>query len=662
MITRIWTLLLKELRQHTVVLGVATLGLPCAWVLFALAAFGAPATVSYLEIHASFLRFALLPFAFAVGNRLVVAELYGSTQRFLEALPMGRFEPFVVKWSLGAAILCGVGCASLAASLAVAALREPIDTGLVTSLASRTFGFTLTLWSFLFAMGQLGKLRVPLYLVLGLVLVILASTTELELMRFGPFALVGSELALSRGGPPWRELGASAVIGLGCLAVTVALGFVREGGVQELLSKPMSSRERAMVGIATCVVLIVWSGLSPEPQPAPYQMTGEHVLRARSVPLLIGYGSEAGRPDAQALLERLEPSLAALMPVMGWTALPEARVVLRGSLDGRTFEPARLRAGDGALVRANFLGVHDANTGRGVDVEGLEAALVRGLLDDRTNHRADFEPQAWARAGFPLWWAACGPHRSRQPSDCQLAPARRVLAQLSLHAGVDAADHDTAGLDAARLAAWSRLREEEGERVSESLAATGFVTLARLTRGEGPTSLARALFSRWATNDSRVSFQTLLSPWSAQLLGTTGIDEPGLLREWSADLARDRVASDVSPLLARVSPRPTATLSIEPRGPSLRVLVIDVVVPWPDTEGVVVSVLTEPLEPFDTLVDEADVRRDQFVLRAGESSRRIELTGRVSAGGRILVGVDVEDPRSGVGAPVRVLSSRRVVE
>ena len=655
MITRLWTLLLKELRQHTVVLGVAVLGLPLAWLLFLLGALGAPATVSYMEIHANFLRFALIPFAFAVGNRLVVAELYGRSQRFLEGLPMGRLEPLAVKWVLGAAILLGVASASLVVGLAVASLREPIDAGFATSIASRTIGFTLTLWSFLFMMGQLGKLRVPLYLVLGLVLIILASTTELELMRFGPFALIGQDLSTSREGPPWTELATSLAIGLGSLVVAALLGSVREGGVQEMLSKPMSSRERAMVGIATCTVLIVWTGLSPEAQPAPYQMSGEHVLRARSVPLVIGYGSDAAREDAEALLARLEPSLAALLPAMGWSGLPEARVVFRGSLDGRTFESARLRAGDGALVRANFRATASP------DLEGLEAALVRALLDDRTNHRADFEPQAWARAGFPLWWASCGPHRtsaSGPPSACRLSPSRRALAQLPLHASPSGGR----GVDRPRIAAWSLLTEQEGERVAESLAGSGMVSLARLTNGTGPAAFARALFSSWAPDDSRVVLTTLFSPPSARLASSTGIDEAALHAAWQADLVADRAHPEVASLLGRVSPRPSATLAIVPLQGSLRALAIDVEVPWTHTDGVVVGVLTHQLLPYDTRVDEADLRRDRFVLRDGEHARHLELTGRVSPGDRILVEVEVEDPRSGLGAATRVLSERRVVE
>jgi len=649
-IARVWALIRKDLQQHAAVIGLVVLLLPLAWGFFLLAALGAPATVSYAEVHVSFLRVVFVPFAFAVGNRLVVTELYGRTQLFLEALPMGRAEPFVVKWLLGVSLLMGIALASLVCAIAVASFREPIDLGFVSSLLSRTVVFTLTLWAFLYTMGQLGKLRVPLYLVLGLVLVILASTTELELMRFGPFALVGPDLATSRAGVPWTEVLTSLALMLAFVAVGAALAFVREGSIQEVLSKPMSSRERAMVGIATCAVLIVWSGLQPEPQPEPYRMSGDNVLRASSVPLLIGHGTESGRADAEALLARLEPSLVALASAMGWSALPESRVVFRGSLDGRTFETAELRAGDGALVRANF------RASATPDLEGLEAALVRALIDDRSNGRARFEPQGWARAGFPLWWARCGPHRTAGP-DCTLSAERRATAQLALHAAEDGGR----GVDPARIAAWDTLREREGERVAESLAGTGMVTLARLGGREAPALLARSLFSTWASDDSRVVLSTILAPPRERVREAARIHDVSFHHQWQDDLVRDRDGPEVRALLGRVSPRPTATLTIVEGAASQRVLAIDVQVPWARTEGVVVSVLTETLPPFDTIVEPWDLRRDQFVLGASEPARHIELTGRISRGDRVLVIVDVEDPRSGLGAPTRLLAERREV-
>jgi hypothetical protein len=151
----------------------------------------------------------------------------------------------------------------------------------------------------------------------------------------------------------------------------------------------------------------------------------------------------------------------------------------------------------------------------------------------------------------------------------------------------------------------------------------------------------------------------------------TGVELDAFHAEWQAELVRDRSVPEVAALLGRVSPRPTATFTIAPREGSLRTLVFDVTVPWARTEGVVITVLTRVLAPFDTIVEAPDLRRDQFVLgpaadgpapSGAPATRHIELTGRVSAGDRILAIVEVEDPASGLGAPTRLLAERRVVE
>jgi hypothetical protein len=455
----------------------------------------------------------------------------------------------------------------------------------------------------------------------------------------------------SRAGVPWPETLVSLALAAGFAVTGAVLLSVREGSLQEVLSKPMSSRELAMVGIASVTVLVVWTGLQPPPQPAPYQLSGEHVARARSVPLAVGYAGPESREAGEALVALLEPSLVALRDAMGWSALPESRVVLRASLDGRTFEQAALRAGDGALVRANF------RSEARPDLVGLEAALVRALLDDRSNGRARFEPQAWARAGFPLWWAACGPHRAPDGTTCSLPLERRAIAQLALHAS----EAGGRGVDRARIAAWDTLREEEGERVAESLAATGMATLARLAGPGAPAAFARALFAAWAPNDSRVVLSTLLAPPHARLVAATSVDEAALFSAWQAELEADRARPEIAALLGRVSPRPSARLAIESREGSQRVIALEVEVPWAVTAGVTITVHTQSLPPFDRVVEPWEPRRDTFVLAEDERTRRIELTGRVARGDRVLVMVDVEDPEGGFGAPTRVLAARRDV-
>lgn len=649
MFSRILTLLLKEFRQHAVVLGLVVLCMPAVWLLLILITFSAPATVSYMEVHTTFMRVMVIPFAFALGNRLIVTELYGRTQLFLEALPMHRAEPFLVKWFVGFFLLAGIAMFSLAGTLLVASMREPIDVPFLLSLTSRTLVFSATLWAFLFMMGLLGKMRVPIYVLLAFVLLILTETTELEVSRFGPFALIGSELALSRAGIPWSEVGASLALLLGFIAVSAVLLSISEGSVQEVLSKPMSSRERAMMGISIMFVLTVWAGLQPDPEPLPYVMSGEFVVRSERVPLVIAYGAAPHREAADALRLRLEPSLAALQSGLGLSELPEMRVVLRAGLDGRTFDTPTLRSGDGALVRANFL--PEANP----DLEGLEAALIGSFLDGQSGGRACFEPQCWVRDGFALWWASCGPHRPNGGAACEASADRALQALLFTR------EHDATPN---ALLHWETSRETRHPRIAESFAFDVMRTLAHAHGAEAPVRLARDRFAHLAPADSRATWSYLTSPMQASLQEVASTDLPSLLTAWRTDAQRARARSDVQALAGGIWPIPTIThVAFEPEGESQRNIVIDLALesPWRDAEGVTVTVLTRVLGPFDELVRPWEMRRDVTVLTRGEGTRQLVIRGQAARGNRLLIQVDIENPSAGLSAPIRLFSERRLV-
>ena len=172
---------MKELRQHAVTFLLLALFLGFTWSLLALGVILAPDTVTWLEVHAEFLRFFTVVSALALGNRLVVAEYHARTQIFLEALPLRRVEMLLVKLSLGLFVLGGAAFLSLGVTMALASFREPIDAVFASILCIRTLVFVLFLWFWFFAMGLLGRLRALVYVVTFLLLGIVMTTTELEL-------------------------------------------------------------------------------------------------------------------------------------------------------------------------------------------------------------------------------------------------------------------------------------------------------------------------------------------------------------------------------------------------------------------------------------------------------------------------------------------------
>lgn len=219
-------------------------------------------------------------------------------------------------------------------------------------------------------------------------------------------------------------------------------------------------------------------------------------------------------------------------------------------------------------------------------------------------------------------------------------------------------------IDASRLHAWNTLREQEGERVAESLAAVAMGVLAERGGPDAPARFARSLFATWAPKDSRATLDALLHPIPARLQATTTVSEEALVEALGAALTRDAHAPEVEAILASVTPWPDATLALTSPSPEspYRTLAIDVRVPWASREGAVVTVLERALDPFDVLVEPWQPRRDQFVLGASDATRHLELTGRVSRGDRVLVWVDVTPASDALTAPVRVLAERRDVQ
>jgi hypothetical protein len=632
-IRRLVALTLKESREHAFVLLALLVTLPFGWGIFVLAALGAPTTVTYLEAHASFMRFVWLFAALALGNRLVVAELHGKTQRFLESLPMQRGEPFVVKWAFGFVVLLTIAFGSLFGSALVALAREPIDATFLAILAARTFVFVLTAWTFFFTMGLFGKLRVPLYLVLVLGLLLIASTTQLELMRFGPLALIGPEMVLEREAMPWTAIGTSFGLTAFFVFAGVIITRLREGSVQERLSQPMSQRDLAMMGISVMALLTVWGTLEEETEPLPYVMSGDHVIYAASLPIAIGYGDDASLTDAQALMTRLERDVGEVRAALGAERLPQMRVVLRRSLDGRYVEPVTLAKDDGMLVRANFRSdVHP-------DLDTLSAEVIAGMLDARTRHRARFEPRRWLRDGLSLWAAsprgASGEHELSTTRLAQAAWATRAR-----------------GPDAPRIDHFERLREDLSSRVATSLAATGWATVAAVSRDEG-SSVARAMFPPGATDDIRTVVRDWWSPPNLELEHALGGWRSDLEEAWNERLRVARARPDVQAILQSL-PAATATVTTEREANGIVALVVRAHVDGA-TEGLALSVRHVALGPFDRTIEDVDMQLESRLFDAGGNAE-LRLIGRYAVSDRVLVRVDLEG--TALDAPMRLAAIR----
>jgi hypothetical protein len=548
-----------------------------------------------------------------MGNRLVVAELHGRTQRFVECLPVRRWEPLVVKYVLGLFVLEGIAMVSLVGTELFALTREPFEGVFFVILGLRTFVYVVFGWSLFFTMGFFGRARVPIYIVMLLGLILVASTTQLELLHFGPIALVGPEMATDRATWPWSEIGVTLAIAAGFVAVGGVLVSIREGSVQERLAKPMSQRDLAMVGIAFLALLMIWAGFEHEAEPLPYQMTG-HVLYSQRLPIAIGFGDPSVEPDARLLLDDLDEDVGTLAAAMDVHTLPQMRVVLRRTLDARTLEPVTLSHADGMLLRANFLASAHPDRDR------ISSWVIAGFLSARTRRRSHFEPRHWWADGLAVYWAY----------DRGALPAHR-LAQACWATR-------TRGPDVPRIDHFERVREEVGDTVAESLAATGVATIERMHPG-GVAALARVTFPSHQTEDVRASFAEWMHPLRAQMRDALGIDAHAHEAAWRETLSSLRARPDVAAVLAAL-PAAEATVTIE-RDANGIVSVVTRATIAPHTSGLTLSVRHLSIGPFDRTIEDFALPRETVTI-PDDGHAEVRLTGRYASGDRVLVRVDLD--------------------
>ena len=222
----------KELRQHAGALMGLSMLLALCWLLAALIFHQQARTLSVLQLVP---RFAMLPLGAAalyLGHRLVVAENYGRTQRFVEALPVHRGPPAAGEGRFRAGCSCWLWAgAALAAGLVLSrADGEPVGGRFVAILAARLGLFVFALWGVVFLLGWFGRLRLLLGLGLVVAVVLLDRQTSWQMQEFGPFALVADDrFAFERDHFPVRALLETAVLGAGLLRRRLVAGAGARG-------------------------------------------------------------------------------------------------------------------------------------------------------------------------------------------------------------------------------------------------------------------------------------------------------------------------------------------------------------------------------------------------------------------------------------------------
>ncbi len=643
---RLTALLGKEIRQHAAAGVALAVCLGGAYLLLLAGTMWGVETVSVMQTHATFLVF--LSFAGVVlGNRLVVGEYYGRTQLFVEALPLARWEMVALKYLLGLALLLLAAGLSLAVTAVAALSREAIDARFLGIVGARSGAFVYFVWSFFFAMGFIGRFRIPVYAAAVLALVIVDQMTALELQRFGPIAML-DDLPFEREVLPARAAAVTVASGAGLTALAFVLALIHEGSVAETLARRMSQREKAVIGVLFVALILALTFLDERRDKEPYAFEDEEVVRSEALPLAVLYLLPERRGDAQALLGRLEDDLGALALTLDWRDPPAVRVAYGPSLDAGIYDRAELADNDGILVRANFV------PAAGFDPRDLSAHLAGLMLDEATRGRARFEPKAWLRDGFAIWWSL----RGRQTGD---APeALEVLCRdgsetllRALWATRDAPPAEDA------LASWLRTRERHGEDLAAAVAASGLLVLEQARGRAAVLGVAREVLGRRPHEDLRELIYEWRHPMAAVFEQATATAWSGFVAEWAAELERLRAATACRRALAGVA-EGTGTLDVEDGGGAVRDIVFGFRFSRPPPAGTLVTLLHGRLTPFDDELERRDLRRIEKLWPAEAREAEWRLPGFYGRGSRAFLALEVES--AVLGCPLRLHAERRVLE
>lgn len=624
---RFFALARKELWDHgLVVLGLYLL-LGGVAALLLLGAVLAPRTITMLEAHATFVRFFVPMSALALGHRLVVREYQAGTQRFLEALPLRRFEVVITKLVVGLAVLSIAALGSLALSASAALLREPLTVRWLALVGLKTELFTIACFAVLFTMGLFGRWRIPIYLGFAFLLGFLGQATDVELSRFGPFALVGERLVLEREVLPLSEI--AVTLGLTALALAIAftLALVREGQVAEALARRMSAREKSAVAVVLVFGLIASEIADAHRAKEPFAFTRDEVVRRQDPPVAVLYLDERHRVAAEALADTLARDLDRLRETLGIAAMPAVHVALSETLDPNEVERVELDDRDGVLVRASF-------TAPAFDPDALRVAVVERVVERVTDGRAAFEPYAWVRTGFARAFVD-RPEVARAP----MLRALWIARQRSLSASM--------------LERWQRTEERWGPAGAEALAYSAYRALEARAGRARTIRFARSLLAEEPPWGMAAVMEARMDPVPARMERETGVSMRALVEAWREEVAGWR-ADPRAAALRRV-PRARGAVTIERAEGELRAL------RWriddPPTEGMC-ALVHAPLGPFDR-----PLRRDELVREerpcaeldpSGEA-----VVGRYGPGERVLAAIELDGDV--LGAPVRVFAARMEV-
>lgn len=637
---RLFVLFEKDLRQHLIPFIILSVIIFIVFGFLMLGSIVSARSMGFLSAENSFLIFFIPLSAIVLGSRLVVKEYHGRTQLFIESLPISRVEMVLVKYLIGLGFLFFVTLFTLLISSGLSHNSDPVGTKFLLILSSRSFMYCYFVWSFLFAMGFTGKFRIPIYIFLVFVIVMINQTTELDITRAGPIALMMPDsFPLERYNYPVKELFQTFLLGSGWLSLALILSLINEGSIAESLAKPMSQREKAIIGIIIIGFILAFALLESKRVKDPYKFNSDAVIVSEIEPIEILYIHDNLKSDAEVLNEYLEKKISDLRNTLGLKKTPPVRVAFMGSLDKNKFETAKLSSNDGVLVRANF---KDIDTWC---INEFTSYLIRAILDHVTHKRTRFAPKQWLHDGFSCWWAQGG---FSMESDLHKTLLLRSMFALN-----------TQELNSQVIKDWSIFRERFGEPIAEAVAYSGLAYLQSSKGSEMVINLVKAVYGRHIPNDSREVIYELFHPMSVVFEEQTGENWEDFISAWTGWINKMASQPEFKTKLAAI-PEVNSAVEIMEKEGSIRDIVYSFNFSYTPDSGYVCSLLHKKLSPFDSVISTKALLREEKIYQEYSKSQERHLTGKYNSGERVFLALEYESDILGV--PIRTLSKRMNIE
>lgn len=526
-----FNLAMKDFREH----GIAFVALALGFVLVALIALEQQRSGAFSMSGFEVVRFSLITIipliTFIVGNRLIVREYTGGTRRFVEALPINRFTPLLVKYLIG---LCYVGglCAFIVLlAVGAAGVAEDVDPRYIQLLLVKTGVIGLLFWSLVFFVSFTGRIRLVIYVVMGLTLAYLINMPGFDETRFAPLAIMDRQLfVFERELFPWADIIETLLISAGFVIAGFALALFNEGSIAEQLGKPVSRRDMAAFALLGMGCLTVYTTLQKKWESETYEFTGTHVLRSENPATSVSYIDDNYESQAKVVSNSLDRMLTKFQTDIGLSELPRVQIALNTELERTEIEPELL---DGVLITANFTDYDEYEHGL------LQSIAMHHLLLSLTNARWDYETRHWLLDGFARWWSEGAEQAVNSVNNTELF-AQALVAKRRFNFKQNP------------LLIWQTITDQYGFEAADALSYSAILFLEEKVGKDKLVELAADYINENIGDTSIESVQRILLSDIARFKTITGLPLQDFTEEWLQWLDDHAQQPNIATLVAAV--------------------------------------------------------------------------------------------------------------